>query len=216
MPELNFQVEGASVVPYAASPELALQLRIANAKSEQEVHTVALRCQIMIEATRRRYSTEEKGALQDLYGAPERWGQTLRSMLWTHVSTMVPAFRGETRVDLLVPCSFDFNVAATKYFHALEDGEIPLLLQFSGNVFYSPEEGAALQVAPISWDKEAQFRLPVVLWREMMDTYYPNTAWLNLRRDVFERLYQFKVRHSIPTWEEALTRVLPVDEAVEP
>jgi hypothetical protein len=117
-------------------------------------------------------------------------------------------------IDLVVPCSFDFNVAATKYFHSLEDGEIPLLLQFSGNVFYAAEEGGTLQVAPISWDKETRFRLPVRVWREMMDAYYPNTAWLTLRRDVFERLYQFKVRHGIPTWEETIERVLPVEEVV--
>jgi hypothetical protein len=213
MPDLNFKVERAEVVVFAVSPQIALKLQISNANPVETIHTVALRCQIMIETARRRYSAQEQSALQDLFGAPERWGQTLRSMLWTHASTIVPAFRDRTEVDLVVPCTFDFNVAATKYFHALEDGEMPLLLQFSGNVFYAPE-GGSLQVAPISWDKETPFRLPVKVWREMMNTYYPNTAWLNLRRDVFERLYQYKVQHSLPTWEEAIERMLPVGEVV--
>ncbi len=112
-----------------------------------------------------------------------------------------------------MPCSFDFNVAATKYFAGLTTGEIPLRLLFSGTVFYAGEEGT-LQVAPISWDQEAAFRLPQATWREMMDLYYPNTAWLSLRRDVFERFYQYKTQRGIPTWEQALECVLPVEEMV--
>jgi hypothetical protein len=127
---------------------------------------------------------------------------------------IVPAFPGASTVtDLHVPCTFDFNVAATKYFEGLTDGDIPLNVMFSGTVFYAPPDGG-LQVAPISWEQEARFKLPVKVWREMMDSYYPNCVWLNLRRDVFERLYRYKVRHGIPTWEQALEEVLPIEETV--
>ena len=213
MPDLSFQVEGAEAIAYAAAPQLALKLGLRSANPEEAIHTVALRCQIQIEATRRRYSAEDQTSLLDLFGAPDRWKQTLKTMLWTHASVVVPAFRGSTVVDLPVPCTFDFNAAATKYFYGLSDGEIPLCLQFSGTVFYAPE-GGGLQVAPISWDKEARFKLPVKVWRDMMDSYYPNSAWLCLRRDVLERLYEYKVRHGIPTWEQALEELLPVEEVV--
>ena len=137
-------------------------------------------------------------------------------MLWTHASVVIPAFTGSTIADLQVPCTFDFNVAATKYFHGVTDGDIPLNLLFSGTVFYGRAD-ELLQVAPIPWDKEARFRLPVQVWREMMDEYYPNSAWLSVHRDIFERLYEFKVRNGIPSWEEALDRLLaPVEEAVAP
>lgn len=213
MPDLSFQVEGADTVAYAATPQLALKLRLTNPDPEESIHTVALRCQIQIEATRRRYNTEDQTSLLDLFGAPDRWNQTLRTLLWTHASVVVPAFRGCTFADLPVPCTFDFNAAATKYFHGLSDGEIPLCLQFSGTVFYAQKDGG-LQVAPISWDKEARFKLPVKVWRDMMDSYYPNSAWLCLRRDVVERLYEYRVRHGIPTWERALEDLLTVEEAV--
>jgi hypothetical protein len=213
MPELNFQVEGADVIPYAATPQIALKLRLTNAPTEEGIHTVALRCQIQIEVTRRRYTAQEQERLLDLFGAPERWSQTLRSLLWTHSSVIVPAFHGSALVDIPVACSFDFNVAATKYFHGLTDGDIPLCVMFSGTVFYADPSGQ-LQVAPISWDKEARFKLPVRVWREMMESYYPNCAWLSLRRDVFERLYQYKVRNGIPTWEQALEAVLALEETV--
>jgi hypothetical protein len=48
----------------------------------------------------------------------------------------------------------------------------------------------------------------------MMDTYYPNSAWINLRRDVFDRLYRYKMQHGIPTWEQALERALCNEEVV--
>ena len=213
MPELSFSVEDAAPVPYGASPTLAFKLRIANAVAGEAIHTIALRCQIQIEATRRRYTPEEQKRMLDLFGEPERWSQTLRSLLWTHANAVVPGFEGSTTVDLQVPCTFDFNVAATKYFEGLASGDIPLRLMFSGTVFYADEDGV-LQVAPISWEQETTFKLQQKVWREMMDSYYPNTAWLSLRRDVFERLYQYKMQHGIPSWEQALERVLPVEETV--
>jgi hypothetical protein len=214
MPELSFQVEQASVVPFAASPTIAFQLRIANAPEDQTIHTIALNCQIQIEVTRRRYSPEEQQQMLDLFGEPDRWSQTLRSLLWTNVSAVVPGFKGSTQADLRVPCTFDFNVAATKYFEGLSAGEVPLNLLFSGTVFYADAE-RSLQVAPISWDQEAKFRLPLQVWREMMQAYYPNGAWLHVRRDVFDRLYRYKMRRGIPTWEQALESVLPLEEVEE-
>ena len=207
MPDLDFQVCEAEPQPFAASPALLVKLRVENADRDQPVHSVALRCQIQIEATRRRYSPDDQRRLRDLFGEPERWGQTLKTMLWTHTSTVVTAFVGSTLADLLVPCSFDFNVAATKYFAGLEDGEVPLCLQFSGTVFYESERGA-LQVAQIPWSKEAKYRLPVKVWSDMMDLYYPNSAWLSLRRDVFDRLHEYKRERGLPTWEQALESLL--------
>lgn len=117
-------------------------------------------------------------------------------------------------VDLQLPCSFDFNVASTKYFSALKAGEIPLNLMFSGTVFYSREDNR-LQVEQIPWDREARFQLPVKVWQEVMDHYYPNTAWLCLRRDVFERLAEFKTNCGMTSWEEALERIIPAAETAQ-
>lgn len=203
MPDLRFQMDGAEIEPYAIAPQLAFKLHLTNAVPGETIHTVALRAQLQIESTRRSYTADEKADLRDLFGEPERWAQTLRTMLWTHTSVIVPAFVGETDARLPVPCTYDFNVAATKYFAALNDGEIPVVVQFSGSVFYAAE-GGPLQVMPIPWDKEVRFRLPVKTWRDLMDAYYPNSAWLCLERDAFERLYRYKVERGIPTWEQTL------------
>lgn len=209
MPDLQFRVDGAESVPFAAAPLIALKLRVENGVPGEMVHSIALRAQIQIEATRRAYSPEEKDRLRDLFGDSDRWSSTLRPMLWTHASVVVPSFTGSTTVDLQIPCTFDFNVAATKYFHGVINGEVPLILLFSGTAFYQRHD-QSLQVAPIPWNKETRFRLPVETWRRMMDEYYPNTAWLTLRRDVFERIYDFKVRNGIQTWDEAFDQLLAI------
>jgi hypothetical protein len=210
MPDLSFQVEGAEPVSFAATPLLAFKMRIsAGAEAENvPIQTVALRAQIRIEPARRSYTASAQPGLLELFGETHRWGQTQKSMLWTHASLIVPPFVGATLVDLHVSCTYDFNLAVTKYFHALADGEIPLCFLYSGTVFYEAPDGA-LQVAQISWDKEASYRLPLATWRRMMDHYYPNTSWLCLRTDVFDRLYQYKTASGSPTWEQALERLLP-------
>jgi hypothetical protein len=207
MPELAATIEGVEAVPYAAAPLLAFKLRVVNKPGDEVIHSIVMRAQIQIEVTRRKYDATEQARLQDLFGQPDRWGLTLRNMLWTHASVVVPRFTGSATAEIQVPCSFDFNLAATKYFHGLTNGDLPLCFQFSGMVFYQDQD-EILQVAPIPWDKEAKYRLPVKVWKDLMEMYYPNSAWLALRKDTFERLYQFKVREGIPTWEEALERAL--------
>lgn len=215
MPDLTYQVEGAEPECYAAAPLLLFKLRVAERRSEGEaptpVHSVVLRCQVRIEPARRRYSAPEQQRLLDLFSTPERWGQTLRPLLWAHASVVVPPFAGEQVVDLPVPCSFDFSLAATKYFDALEAGEIPLCFLFSGTIFYEAE-GGALQVAQIPWDRESPFRLPAATWKGLMEAYYPNSSWLCLRKDVFDRLGQFKSRRGLATWEQALEGLLAAAE----
>jgi hypothetical protein len=206
MPDLNFSVEKASAVPFAVAPMLSFAIRITDADGTA-IHAIALRCQIRIEPARRAYEPREQERLLDLFGEPSRWGQTLRPMLWTHASVVVPPFSGSTTIELPVPCVHDFNLAAAKYFHALKDGQVPLNLLFSGTIFHEGEEGR-LQVAQISWEKEAHFRLPVKTWNDMMEIYYPNTAWLCLGKDAFDALQKFKSSHSLPTWEAAIEQLI--------
>jgi hypothetical protein len=168
-----------------------------------------LQCQIRIDPAQRRYTGPEQQRLLELFDRPSRWGQTLRPLLWTHASVGIGPFTDDIAVDLPVACTYDFNLAITKFFYALEDGEIPLNLLFSGTMFHEGDDGA-MQVAQIPWDREAAFRLPVRVWKEMMEEYYPNTAWLCLRKDVFDRLYEYKSSHGLPTWEQALESLLSV------
>src|SRR3954462_8824458 len=151
MPDLNFLVEGAEAERYAAEPLLRFKLRVsedvAAGAQPTPIESVALRCQVRIEPARRRYGAREKERLLDLFGTPERWGQTLRPMLRTHAGVVVPSFTGTSAAGLQVPCSADFSLAATKYFAALDGADIPLGLLFSGTIFY--EADGALQVGRV-------------------------------------------------------------------
>ena len=210
MPDLDFRVEGAEVLKFAAVPTLVFKLRVENL-GEEPVRSVALNTQIRLAVTRRHYDPAEQDRLLELFGEPHRWGETLRSLLWTHNVLQIPPFSGSTVVDMPVTCTYDLEVVSAKYFHALEDGEVPLEFLFSGTVFYVGEHGG-LQVARISWEKEADFRLPVRLWKEMMEHYFPNSAWLRLHRDVFDRLYGYKMRMGSRTWEETVEALLRASE----
>jgi Family of unknown function (DUF6084) len=211
LPDLQFQIEGAEAIAYAAAPMLALKLGISNSIDGEPIHTVALNCQVQIEPARRHYDSNEQEKLLDLFGEPERWSRTVRPLLWMNTSVSVPAFTDSIVVDLPLPCSFDFNVATTKYFHGLEAGNIPICVLFSGTVFYCGESNA-LQVAQVPWNLEANYRIPVAIWKQMMDQYYPNSAWLRLEKGVFDRLYMYKVRHGIPTWEQLLDTLVSSKE----
>lgn len=213
MPDLSFQVEGAEAVPFAAAPLLALKLRVTNSPAGQPIHSVVLRCQIQIDAPWRVYQPREEEGLRDLFGARDRWSTTLKKVLWMNVSQMVPGFTGSVVTDLQLPCSYDLNVASAKYFHAVEKGEVPLELLFSGTVFYAGEHGD-LQVAQIPWSKETAFRLPVRVWKDMIEMYFPNSGFLLLRRDLLDRFFRYKVARGLPGFEQAMESLLPPEQPV--
>ncbi|MBC6460328.1 DUF6084 family protein [Actinomadura sp. HBU206391] len=205
MSELRFECVGARAEPYAVSPTLLLRLRITE-PSPQGVHTIALRCQIRVEPRLRHYTGAESEMLADVFGDSSRWGETLQALQFATLSLMVPGFTGSTEIDMPVPCGYDMEVAAGKYFAALDDGEIPLLLLFSGTVFERAATG--FTVRPVPWDREARCRLPVAVWQELMDLYFPGSGWLRLRRDTLRALHRFKSSRALATWDEAVERLL--------
>jgi hypothetical protein len=205
MTTLAFEVVDARAEPHAAVPTIMVRLRVAETQGGV-VHALALRCQIRIEPQRRRYTPDEESHLVELFGETPRWGDSLRPFLWTHVSTMIAGFQGTTEVDLPIECTYDFEVAGAKYLHALSGGEIPLLLLFSGTLFTRGQSGFTAE--PLSWALEASYRMPVRVWRDVMDQYFPNSAWLRVRRDTLDGLQRFKVSRALPTWDQALGQLL--------
>ncbi len=204
MSALEFAVIDAACEPYAAAPQLAIRLRVRETTGAH-IDAIALRTQVQIEPQRRRYAPEESERLADLFGPPERYGDTLRPLLWTHVSALVVGFSGETDVELHVPCSYDFAVAAHKYLTALADGEIPLILLFSGTVFVAGAQGVVSEFVP--WSCEARYRLPVAIWKATMDAHFPNEAWIRMSRDTFAELDRFRVANGLRTWDAAFERL---------
>jgi Family of unknown function (DUF6084) len=212
----TFDVLGARTEPFAAVPTLVVELQI-TAPDAQPVHAIALKCQVRIEPQRRHYGLAEEARLLELFGETPRWGDSLRPFLWTHVSTMVNGFVGSTTVALSVTCTYDFEVAASKYLHALEDGCIPLLLCFSGTVFTAPDRTGVGLPSPfsaslVSWDQDLSFPLPVKVWRDTMDLYFPNSGWIRVDRETIDALQRYKAEQALPTWDQTLERLLKLAE----
>jgi hypothetical protein len=203
-PAPTFSIEDCGVLSPAAVPTLRFALRI---ESSGDVRSLSLNVQLRIAATRRTYSDIEEEDLRDLFGRPEQWGRSLRSLHWTTVAVHVPGFTDSTLVELPVTCTYDLDVSASKYLNALEGGDVPLEFLFGGTLFYAEPDGR-LQVRPIAQSAEAEYRLPVSVWREMMDRFFPGSAWLRLDRGTFDRLYAYRARHTHPSWDAAIDSLL--------
>lgn len=173
-----FSVLGVGPVPFTASPTLRFDLHVEDPLG-RPIHTIALSTQIQIDPARRAYDPETQARLVELFGPPERWASTTQALRWAHVSALVPGFTGATSFVVEVPCTYDLEVAASKYFYSLSGGEVPLSFLFNGMVLYS---GAAdrLQVAQVPWSCTARWRMPVAAWKHVMDAYYPGGGWVRL------------------------------------
>jgi Family of unknown function (DUF6084) len=203
--ELVFDWNGARAERFSVVPALTLSLRISETTG-QSVDAIALRCQIRIEPQRRRYSGTEAGRLHDLFGDTSRWADTLKPLQFAMVSVMVPGFSGSTGLDLPVPFSYDLEIASTRYWASLDDGEVPLLLLFSGTVFTTV--GGRLQVQQVPWSKEISCGLPVRVWREAVDAHFPDRAWVTMSHETLDELIRYKTRHALPTWDATLRALL--------
>ncbi len=206
MTALAFEVTSVTPLEYAAAPHLNFGLRVTES-SGAVVHAIALRAQLRIEPQRRAYEAGEAEELSDLFGTPDRHGATLKPFLWTHATAMVQGFQDSRDFDLPVACTYDFDVSATKYMHALDGGEIPLVLLFSGTVFTRGESGFAVE--QLSWSLEAPCRLPVSTWRRLMDLYFPGGGWIRLDRETIAALSRYKSARGFTGWDETLTDLLP-------
>ncbi len=204
MTSLAFAVTDVFPDRYAAAPSLTAQIRITETTGAA-VHAVALRCQVRIEPQRRRYDRDASG-LGDLFGTRDRWGSTLKPFLWLHTSAMVPGFSHTVDVDLPLACTYDFEVAATKYLHAVRDGDIPLALMFSGTVFTRGETG--FQVEQVPWHADADYAMPAQVWHDAMDAFFPNSGWLRLSRPTLDALDRFRTDRGLTDWEATFAALL--------
>jgi hypothetical protein len=205
MPELSFACTGAVPEPFAAGPTMQFTLRISEATGVR-MHTIGLRCQIRIEPHRRRYDGHETARLIELFGDTSRWGETLKPMQLATVGVMVPGFTDSVEVPVCVPLTADIEVGTAKYFHGLDDGDIPLLMLFSGTAFYQGEAGPQVELVP--WHLEVAYPLPVAVWRALMAEHFPGQTWLRLRTETLTALQRYRTDRGLINWDDALEELL--------
>ena len=203
VPDPTFEVLGAEPVAHAAAPTLKFTLRVT---SERPLHAIALSAQINIDPARRSYDDATRERLIELFGPPERWASTTRSFLWTQVGALVPRFPGSADFTLTVPCTYDLELSAAKYFYSLPDGEIPLTFHFSGTILYPQEAG--VQIAMVPWSCSARYKLAVDDWKRMMALYYPGGGWVRLQTSTLDRLQERKAEAGLPSFDACVAELL--------
>jgi hypothetical protein len=208
-PNPEFAVLGVRTVRHAAAPMLSLDLQVSE-PSGRQVYMIGLSIQLMLEPARRTYDDETREKLFELFGEPERWSVTTRALVWAQLDVVVPAFTGTTTVSVPIACHYDLELAAAKYLHSLPDGEAPLALHFNGMVYYRADDGR-LQMVLVPWSKSIDFRMPVSVWRETIEHYYPNTGWVALRLQTLEALQREKRARGAATLDACVAQML--DEA---
>ncbi len=206
--DMNFTVLDVAPEPYTVTPVLTARVGVA-AGGDDPVHAIALRCQVRIEPLRRSYSDDEAAGLIDLFGPRERWANTQRTFLWQHCTAMVPGFTRNTTVALRLDCTYDFEVAAAKYLHALRNGTLPLQFLFSGTIFVKSEHGFSVQ--QVSWDCEDRYDMPVTVWRDLIAQHYPNTGWVRLSHETIAALAGYKSAQGLLDLDHAVTLLLDAD-----
>ena len=211
MIDLDFRIDDVIAEPYAAVPQLTARLQISERSGEQ-VHALALRCQVRIEPQHRAYDAQETAGLADQFGLRERWSQTLKPFLWMNCSTVVQGFTETTLVDLPMPVTYDLEVTASKYLHQLNSGEVPLVFMFSGTCFTRGTAGFGVEQVP--WHLQDSYRMPVAVWRSCMDQHFPGSGWLRLSRDVLIELTRYKAEYGLTSWDSVVERLLSAELAM--
>jgi len=205
-PAPEFSVLGVEPEKFTAAPTLIFRMGVSDVE-EREVYTISLSTQILIDPARRTYDPPTRELLVDLFGAPERWSATTTTFQWTRVDMLLPSFTGAATFDLRVPCTYDLEVAATKYFYSLPGGHVPLTLVFSGTIFYKGDDGR-LQLVQIPWDLSTKFRMPIKAWREMIDHHYVSSGWVRLHSDTLDRLRAETVARGLTSFDATVADLL--------
>jgi Family of unknown function (DUF6084) len=205
MTEVTFAVLDVAPEPYAVTPTLTARVGVA-AVGDEPIHAIALRCQVRFEPLRRTYTDPEAAGLLDLFGPRERWSTTQRTFLWQHTSAMIPGFTGTTQVHMPLECTYDFEVAASKYLHALQNGTVPLQFLFSGTVFIQGSRG--FSVVQVPWDREDRYDMPVSVWHDLIRQHYPNTGWLRLDHATIEALAAYRSARGLLSFDDAIQSLL--------
>ena len=203
IPDPEFWVLDADVVAHAAAPTLTFRLRVKDT-SEREVYAVALTVMIQLEAIQREHDDLARERLRDVFGDPERWGDTARAVLWAQEDVLVPSFTGSTTFDLAVPCNADLELATARWFEAVQDGVAPLAFHFSGSVFYRGEADR-MQLTRVPWHATAQFRLPVETWHKAVGE---GGGVVRVSAETFEALRRRRLERGLHSLDAALADLL--------
>lgn len=197
MSTLAFELLGAAAESNPAMPALRLRVRLRAAG--EPVDALALRVRVQIEPWRRRYTDAERELLADL--------SATTALQWGEAAVMLGRFENETEFEVPLLCTYDLQVAASKYFTALEGGAVPVRLFFNGTIFRGAPNGFTVEMLP--WDLECAGEIPVATWQQAMDACFSGQGWIRIDRDAFDALRRYRASHNFPDWTATIQSLVP-------
>ncbi len=211
IPEPEFTVTSAAHLAFAAAPTMIFSAAVSE-PSGLPIQSIALSVQVMIDPARRGYDPETRERLAELFGPPASWTPSTQGLSWARVAAVIPSFTESATFAIEVPCTYDLEVAAAKYFYALEDGFAPLSFHFYGSIFYRNADGV-LQMVPVSWSASAQFSMPVRAWQKMIAEHYPGGGWIRVHERTLAILNERRARRGLPSFDACIEELLENSDA---
>jgi Family of unknown function (DUF6084) len=211
VPAPEFAVTGAAHLPFAATPTMRFEAAVTEPEGVA-VQSIALTAQVMIDPARRGYDPETRERLAELFGPPSSWAPSTSGLAWARVAAAVPGFTGSATFAMEVPCTYDLEVAAAKYFYAVQDGLVPLSFHFNGNVFYRGDEPThPLMVVPVTWSSTAQYSMPIATWRAMIAEHYPGGGWIRVGDETLAALNDRRGARGLSSFDACVRELLELD-----
>ena len=175
VPTLAFAVTAAPL-EHAAVPTLRFTLRVESPAARRPLGP-ARRAGADRRAPARATTHAAHDRLFELFGAARRdWGTTLRTLLWTRTTLVVPAFDGPdggrpARPVHVRPRGRRRRATSTRS----RTARCRSSSCSAARVFYARPDGR-LQTARLSWDQRGRVpRCRSRVWRETMDRHFPGT-----------------------------------------
>ena len=161
----------------------------------------------MIEPARRAYDAETRERLVELFGPPERWGTTTRSLLWHQADVLVPALHRRHHLPRL---------RAVQLRPGGRRRQVPLRRCRTARCrwpststapsYYRGDDGR-LQMSLVPWSCSAEFRLPVGDLARADRALLPDSGWIAAAApSTLEALQREKARAALPTLDACVGR----------
>ena len=168
-----------------------------DSRAAHAIRSVLLDVQIQIAAPAAVYDPGRAGAAGRAVRRARALGHTLRTLLWLRTTVVVPPFTGATVVDLRRAVHLRLRGHGVALPRTRSTTARCRSSSCSAGPSSTPAPAGALQTARIALGREAEYRLPVAVWRETMDSYFPGSAWLRLRPRRLRPAVAYRARHAL-------------------
>ena len=140
---------------------------------------------------------------------PADWGTTLRTLLWTRTTLVVPPFTRRHARRPAVPCTYDLEVVGVALLRRARGRRGAARVPVQRQRLLRGRGRAAADGADRRGSARPRTGCRCAVWRETMERYFRGTAWVRLRKDALRPARRVQgARTRCRRWEDALDALL--------